>query len=80
LLSSTALRATTNRITSAARLVPSLFCKVTSVPTAYCEKSTTTSNRSAGAITSVSCSTGAPSRPPSLPIWTNLAGPSSANS
>jgi hypothetical protein len=44
---------------------------VTSVPTGSTEKSTTTSNRSPGAMSSTGWDTGAASRPPSAPICTH---------
>ena len=44
---------------------------VTSVPTGSTEKSTTTSNRSPGAMSSTGWITGPASSPPSEPICTN---------
>jgi len=71
LLSSVPMRATTNCMTFAVPSRPRLFLSVIRSPTAYLEKSITTSNRSACEIAMRSWLTGCGSRPRSLPIWTN---------
>ncbi|WP_328580930.1 hypothetical protein [Streptomyces sp. NBC_00370] len=70
---SAALRATTNRMICPVPPRPARLVSVTRVPTGKREKSTTTSNRSAGATGSVVCRRGAAGSPWSDPIWTNEA-------
>ncbi len=70
-LSSRPRRTTRKRITSAAEPSPSELTIVTSVPTGTCAKSTTTSNRSPGAASTLGRTTGAASRPLSEPICVN---------